>query len=240
MREGETIVEVDAVECAFEPGPWAFAHERASEIDAHWQDARRQKPSLFNGRVLLQRRGAIKASADGRPRFHGAYLETDFKAFLAWRDFGCPPAGVRNGFGMAALCSADGAFILGEMAPHTANAGRIYFASGTPDLNDVSNGRVDIEGSVRRELVEETGIDPDDVVFDPGFTVVMDSLRVGFMKRARSPETAEALVARIHAFLARDPHPELARMHIVRRIADIGPAVQSSCAAYLRANLVAR
>lgn len=237
MTEAATIVDVNAVDCAFEPAPWAFAQDRASEIDAHWLNACRQKPKLFNGRVLLQHRGAVETSVDGRTLFRGAYLETDFKAFLAWRDFGCPPAGVRNGFGMAALSSADGAFILGEMAPHTANAGRIYFASGTPDLSDVLNGRVDIDGSVRRELAEETGIAPDEVSFDPGFTVVMDSLRVGFMKRARSSESAEMLVARIHAFLGRDPHPELARMHIVRRIADIGPAVQCSCAAYLRANL---
>ena len=169
--------------------------------------------------------------------FRGAYLETEFKAFMAWRDLGSPPAGVRNGFGMAALSSSDGAFLVGEMAPHTANAGRLYFPSGTPDPSDLRDGMVDIEGSVRRELAEETGIRPDDVAFDDGFTLVIDDARVGFMKRVRSPEPAEALSSRIHAFLRREDEPELARMHIVRSVADIGPAVQSSCAAYLRAIL---
>ena len=233
MTDKETVVEVDGVDCPFEAKPWAFAEDRAAEIDAHWAEALRRKPSLFNGRVLLQHRGEVEASG-GRNLFRGAYLDTDFKAFLAWRDFGFPSAGVRNGFGMAALSSSDGAFILGEMASHTANAGRIYFASGTPDLDDIRDGRVDIEGSVRRELAEETGISSSDVAFDPGFTLVIDPRRVGFMKRVRSPEPAEALVARIHAFLAQERQPELARMHIVRQAKDIGPAVQSSCATYLR------
>jgi hypothetical protein len=34
---------------------------------------------------------------------------------------------------MAALRGADGAFLLGEMAPHTTNGGQIYFLAGTPD-----------------------------------------------------------------------------------------------------------
>ena len=57
---------------------------------------------------------------------------------LAWRDFGFPDANIANGFSMAALLSADGAFDLGEMAPHTANAGAIYFPSGTPDASLVT------------------------------------------------------------------------------------------------------
>ena len=62
-----------------------------------------------------------------------SYFETDFAAFLAWRDWGFPDESVFNGFGMGALRCTDGAYVLGEMGAHTANAGRIYFPSGTPD-----------------------------------------------------------------------------------------------------------
>ena len=237
MSRSPRLVDVAAVDCRFEPQAWSFATERAAEIDAHWAEQVRRKPALFNGRVLLLHRSAEQHDADGQVRFEGAYLEADFKAFLAWRDFGAPPSGIRNGFGMAALSSSDGAFVLGEMAAHTANAGRIYFASGTPDPTDIVEGQVDIEGSVRRELEEETGIAADEVAFDPGMTVVIDQHRVGFMKRVRSPLPAVELVERIHAFLARDPKPELARMHIIRTPADIHAVVQSSCAAYLRSRL---
>ena len=233
----QEIVDVDAVDCLFEPRPWPFAEERAGDIAAHWADALRRKPKMFDGRVLLMHRGAVETGPDGRRVFRGAYLETSFSAFLFWRDIGLPPAGVRNGFGMACLSSSDGAFVLGEMGQHTANAGAIYFASGTPDPGDVRDGRVDIEGSIGRELREETGLEASAVAFDPGMTLVMDACRVGFMKRVRSGETADALVARIHAFLARDPEPELARMHAIRSVGEIGPAVQVTAAAYLRAVL---
>jgi 8-oxo-dGTP pyrophosphatase MutT (NUDIX family) len=231
------IVDVAAIDCDFAPQPWPFEQTQAAKIDAHWGRLRAEKPSLFNGRVLLQYDGAVVRRADGPSVFRGAYLEADFKAFIAWRDFGFPAIGVRNGFGMAALSTADGAFVLGEMASHTANAGKIYFASGTPDPSDIREGKVDIESSVRRELTEETGISADEVTFDDGFTVMMDQVRVAFLKRVRTPLTADALVARIHAFLARDPQPELARMHIVRKVEDMPPATLGFVQDYLRNKL---
>ena len=93
-------------------------------------------------------------------RLRASYFETDFASFLAWRDWGFPDRDVFNGFGMGALRCSDGAFLLGEMADHTANAGRIYFPAGTPDLDDVKLGAVDIAGSIAREIEEETGLTP--------------------------------------------------------------------------------
>ena len=72
-----------------------------------------------------------------------------------------------NGFGMGALRCSDGAFALGEMGQQNANAGRIYFPSGTPDPSDVSDGTLDIAGSVAREIEEETGLTPADYRADP-------------------------------------------------------------------------
>ena len=103
------------------------------DIDAHFAAQQREKPKLWNGRVLLGRNPVFAGE-----RFSASYFETDFASFLAWRDWGFPDQDVFNGFGMGALLCSDGAFALGEMGEHTANAGRIYFPSGTPDLDDIS------------------------------------------------------------------------------------------------------
>ncbi len=170
---------------------------------------------------MLLRRHEFSTRGDGATILRGAYFETDFKAFLAWRDFGFPDARVCNCFSMAALRSADGAFVLGEMGPHTANAGMVYFASGTPDRSDIFGEKVDLAASVRRELQEETGISPDEVTMAAGWTIVYAPPRIACMKITRSRDQADAIKKRVDSFLADDPNPELSRMHIVRRKPDI-------------------
>src|SRR6516164_11744988 len=88
-----------------------------------------------------------------------AAASTDYASFLAWRDWGCPTVDVFNIFAAAALQSADGAFLLGRMAPSTSAAGQWVFPSGTPDPDDInSTGSLDLVGNVGRELFEETGL----------------------------------------------------------------------------------
>ncbi len=205
----------------YEPAPWRFAEEQAEKIDALWAERKAKLPRLFNGRILLCGRHEFAPRGDGATVLRGAYFAVDYKAFLAWREFGFPDAAVVNCFSMAALQSSDGAFLLGEMAAHTANAGAVYFAAGTPDLSDVFEGRVDLGASVRRELLEETGISPDEVAIAPDWIVVSAPARVACMKIMRMDETAERIGARVEAFLAGDEHAELARMHIVRDVSEI-------------------
>ena len=156
---------------------------------------------------------------------------------LAWKRLGFPGGGVENAFSMAALRSADGAFLMGEMAPHTSNAGHIYFPAGTPDPSDVFDGRVDLDASARRELHEETGLDAGEAAAAaPGWTVVLHAHRVACMKRMALAEPAEQARAKIEALIARDPHPEFSRIHIVRSAADIDPArTPPFVAAYIEA-----
>ena len=122
---------------------------------------------------------------------------------------------------MAALRSADGAFLLGEMGAHTASAGMSYFPAGTPDRNDINGDRVDLAGSVARELHEETGLEIDDCAIDSTWTIVRLGGRVACMRPVRVKESADAIVARVDEFLARDVEPELAGIRIVRDMRDL-------------------
>ena len=136
---------------------------------------------------------------------------------------------------MAALRGADGAFLLGEMAPHTFNAGQIYFPAGTPDPTDVFDGRVDLDASARRELFEETGVKAGETTIAPGWTLVFTPQRIACMKLMTLAVPAARAKARIDAYLARDPHAEFSRMHVVRGPRDIDETrVPVFVAAYLR------
>lgn len=232
-----SIVEVDTVSCRLIEASWRFASDQVEDIDAHWRRRRVDNPHLFNGDVLMLDSGAVETTTAGQTIFRGACLQTDFKAFMAWREFGFPETGVRNIFSMAAIEAGDGAFVLGEMAPHTASAGQIYFPSGTPDRSDVIGDWVDIEGSAIRELREETGLGFPDVTFLPGMTLILDPVRVCCMKRVRAAVPAAVLVERIEAWLGREATPELARMHLVRSPADLRPAVPDFVQSYIRYRL---
>ncbi len=219
--EQSRILKVAALDLKLRPRAWAFAEERAADILDHWRKRRAERPNLFDGRVLLMGGYEFVRRADGATILRGDYFETDFKAFLAWRDFGFPDRSVANGFSMAALQSADGVYLLGEMAHHTANGGAIYFAAGTPDPSDVFDGRVDLRASVVRELEEETGLKASDLTIADDWTVVEAPPLVACMKLVTAADDAETVKARIEAYLAGEERPELERVHIARSPADI-------------------
>ena len=163
----------------------------------------------------------------------GEYLETDYASFAAWQHWGRPPTGVRDCFGAAAILTADGAFLLGVMGPHTFNAGEIYFPCGTPDPDDIIDGKVDLNLSVRRELKEETGLDVAEFEVEPGWTMVVDGPLIAEIKVLRSKESANVLYRRIHAHLASERYSELADIRIVREATDINPAMPRFITAFL-------
>jgi 8-oxo-dGTP pyrophosphatase MutT (NUDIX family) len=172
--------------------------------------------------------------------FRGAYLESDFASFTAWRHWGRPPAGVHDCFGAAAIRTRDGAFLLGVMGAHTVNAGQIYFPCGTPDLNDVRGHHIDLGASVARELKEETGCDMSEFIADPGWTMVRAGSLICQVKLLRAVETADALRTRIRAHLEREKQPELSDIRIVRSATDFDAAMPPFMKAYLEAFFASR
>jgi 8-oxo-dGTP pyrophosphatase MutT (NUDIX family) len=232
MRETPSISHIDRLDLSFAPKPWDFAVEHRDEIDAFFAALRRDKPSIWNGRVLLLHHHAMK---DGV--LHGEYLETDYASFAAWRQWDRPAAKVHDCFSAAAILAADGAFLLGVMGPHTFNGGKIYFPCGTPDPKDIVGDKVDLELSVRRELHEETGLSVAEFASEPGWTMITDGPLIAQIKVLRSDEDSVALRKRVLLHLASEQQPELADIRIIRKHKDLDPAMPHFVTAFLESRL---
>ena len=209
---------IDAIEASLAAHDWPYARERKREIAAHFAAAKAAQPSLFNGRIYLAR---SRRYTDAGRRLQVEVFESDYATFLNWRADGYPGEGTANVFSMAAIQGEDGPFVLAEMAGHTANAGKIYFPSGTPDGKDAKDGVLDLGASAARELAEETGLSADDVEVAPGWIVIEDGPRLACMKPMRLKMPAEEAKRRIEAFLSGEKDPELAAVHVARDLADL-------------------
>lgn len=223
-----SIIAIDELELSFAPQAWSFADQRRLEIDAHFEARRRKTPELWNGRVLILSRCVL-----GERRLSGSFFETDFASFLAWREWGCPDQTVVNCFGMGALRAEDGAFLVGVMAEHTANAGRIYFPCGTPDPDDIRGSIVDLEQNVMREVAEETGLTPNDFIPRFGWEAVVEGPRIALFKTLDVNMAAVVLRARILDHLSRETKPEFTDIRILRGRDDLDPKMPMFVRAFL-------
>jgi pyridoxine kinase len=231
-----SVFHVDRLDLSLAPRSWTFADENRSRIDTWFADMRRRKTALWNGRVFLMHRHVIEHGT-----IRGQFLETDYASFAAWKHWGCPQADVYDCFSAAAVETSDGAFLLGVMGTHTINAGRVYFPCGTPDPSDVAaDGTIDFEHSVRRELLEETGLAASMFTPDPGWTMVVDGHLIALIKVLRARESAKALHQRILAFLEREQKPELADIRIAYGPADFDPAMPRFVTAFLASRFAAQ
>ncbi|QPF93498.1 NUDIX hydrolase [Bradyrhizobium commune] len=229
------IHRVTTLDLAVRPLAWPFAEERRAEIAAHFAEKQRERPKMWNGRILLGRDPVFSGG-----HFAASYFEIDFASFLAWRDWGFPDTAVFNGFGMGALRASDGAFVMGEMGQHTSNAGRIYFPSGTPDLDDVRDGMLDIPGNVVREIAEETGLTMADYVAEPDWHCVATGRSIAMMQILNLDMPGEEARARIEANLAEQSEPELSAIHLVRGMDDLTPTMPRFVTAFIAQQFASR
>jgi hypothetical protein len=225
---------LDRAEIGFESWHWPFATRRRAEIDSYFSELQRARAGVWNGRVLLLKDCEIAARV-----LRGNCFETDYASFCAWRALvrdqdSIVREGVVNVFADAAILTADGAYLAGEMAPDTAAAGKIYFPSGTPEPDDIdAAGLLDFEGNVRRELLEETGVAAEELTAEPGFRFVRDGGSMALVKTFRARQNADALRDRIMKHIASEERPELIDIRILRSAADFEPAMPRYVTAFL-------
>ena len=213
--------EVDALDFVMEPGPCAYSVRNRCSIDAFFADRQQARPSLWNGQVLMLSSWEFQA-VEGRTRLKGRFVETDYATLLWLLHRGDADPELRNAFAMAALRGADGGFVLTRQADWTYNAGRIYFAAGTPEPSDIApDGRVDLQAGMLRELREETGLPG--ARFTPGarWLALFDDRHLALIREFVAPETASALAGRIRAFVAEESKPEIDDVLIAHHPADL-------------------
>ena len=205
-----TPLPIKTLDLQLRPGTWAFADAERLKINEHWRKLADANPKIWNGDVLI----CTDAEwSDGGLR--GNFLKTDYASFVAWRDWDWPDRTVRNLFGSAAVLSADRAVLYGRMASHTLNAGKVYPPGGSLEMMDVTaDDRVDVMGSIIRELEEETGLKAGDA--EKGeLLAIFDDHRLSVAQVFRFAERAEALATRIRHYLRTSQEDELSDIEIV-------------------------
>lgn len=213
----------------FAPWVWPFAERRRDEIGRFFDGLRENKPALWNGKLLLLRDAGVADAA-----ISGTFFETDYAAMLAAVTWDAMGERVESCFPAAAVLSADEAFILGEMAGHTQNAGQILLPCGSVERGDASDGRVDLFATLRRELREETGLDADELVAAAGWYAVSLGALLPLVKVLRAAASAEQLRRQICANLAGQRDPEFCNIVVVRNQSDLDQRVPHWVTAFLQ------
>lgn len=204
------IFAFDEVDLRLDPAPHPYEAARGEAIAGHWRREVAANPALFDGPVALF--SALRLA--GR-RLEGRCHIVGFSTFLYWRA-GHADATVEHCFAHAMPVSSDGALVAVRMGLHTANPGRVYFAAGSFDPHDFADGRLDPQANMTREVREETGLDLASARRDAGWHGWSQDGRTVLMRRHRFAETADALAARITAFVAAEKEPEIDGPVIIR------------------------
>ena len=215
-KERSRVVHVSDCDLILQPGAWQYAIDNAAKIDQYWHQMCQANPAFFNGPVLL----LSKWSMSPQKVFQATFLRAEFKAYLYWRSTGFEHAGVFDAFGSALLRSADGGLLLGEQSQGNVNAGFSYPPGGFIDDDDVhgdgtSEKTIDIGSSIRREIFEETGVDPAALSPQPGFWLTFSGAQISIAIVFETGHKAEELRRVVRQSLVKQTCAELADVHIV-------------------------
>jgi 8-oxo-dGTP pyrophosphatase MutT (NUDIX family) len=209
MLEDGSVFTVDHVDLTYSSEPHDYHKLYAEHGLAEWDAAIAQKPSMFNGNVLLEA-GLYR---DGNS-LKGSSHSIPFSSFIHW---------IKNNgqegyhlFAMGLMISEDGFPILGRMADNTFNAGKVYGPSGSLDEGDIINGQIDLNANIIREIGEETGLESELQSLTGPFDIFVFDRKVVAVKRIVFSQSAGVLCQTINDFIQNDKDAELSEVFAIR------------------------
>lgn len=207
--DGE-VFDIDLLDLSVHAGEHPFHSGNREAISRNWAAEQAANPALYDGSMVL-----FSSLRIGTGEMVGAGHIVPYSTFLFWRRQAEPDCGYHL-FAFPVVLSADGAMIAVEMGAHTANAGRVYCPAGSLDGSDIVDGKVDVDGNMRREVLEETGLSLADAVVDPQLRAYRRGRRVTMFRVFRLPLSTEAIFERIAAHMAVDEEQEISRAVAIR------------------------
>jgi 8-oxo-dGTP pyrophosphatase MutT (NUDIX family) len=209
------ILPIEQADLMFDAGPHPYETANAADIALNWLAETAKKPALFNGEVMFF--SSIRWRDN---RLDARCHAIRFATFMHWRRTRSDPS-AEHLYAHAMPVSADGALVAIRMAPHTANAGRVYFAAGSFDRDDLHGGRLDIAFNMAREVREETGIDLTGCRADPIHHGWSGDGGTVLARRYFLDQPADEIAERIRGHIAADPDPEIDEAIVIRGPDDV-------------------
>jgi 8-oxo-dGTP pyrophosphatase MutT (NUDIX family) len=191
----QTVFPVAAIDLRVLEGDHPFQLLEAEAARANWIREIEANPFLFDGGMVFQHRLAVSEQG-----ISGEAYVVPYSTFLWWRKQTVREGGFHL-FAYPVLVSSDNALVAIRMGRHTANPGKVYFAAGSLDESDIAEGHCDIEANMRREVLEETGLDLCNALPGPGYHASHFRRTVTVFRLFRFPLTADELVARIETHM---------------------------------------
>ncbi|MFE0015264.1 hypothetical protein ACFWXH_10490 [Mesorhizobium sp. NPDC059054] len=223
------IQPVASVDVRLDPRPHPFEIENVAVIEENWRQEHATNPRLYDGTLMLP--SELKLNGEGE--LIGRCHAVRFATMLYWRkNKGSPD--IEHCFAQAALVARDGALVAVRMGPHTANAGRVYFAAGSFEPEDFVDGRADTVGNMHREVMEETGLDLTHTRREPSYHLHSINGSTMLFQRYYLEEDAETVAERIRAFVASETEPEIEGPVIIRSANDLPEGTLNHLAAITR------
>jgi 8-oxo-dGTP pyrophosphatase MutT (NUDIX family) len=199
-----TVIACERAVIGIDAEALGYRDHHHADIAANWADATLANPALFNGAFFMAEHAEL---ADGifRARYHRA----DFATMMHWKrhDTTEKPWHV---FAVGVIVSSDNKLIAGRMSASTSAAGRIYFPAGSFDDEDVVDHRIDIDGNMHREVMEETGLDLARASRrDNGLHLVSANRSIALFRRFFFDLPANRIISDICDHIASEAVPEL-------------------------------